>query len=235
MPTVEEKVDRLEKVLAEFISSVRESRIHTEEELREFKNSVKESQMRTEEELREFKNSVRESQIHTEVEIKAFKDEMKAFKDEMRQINREMNIKWGEMARKLGTITEDLVAPSIPRIVKEEFGLEVEFLGIRMKKRLKDGRVKEYDAIAVAGEYVFVDETKSTLESEDVKDFVKDIQIFREFFPEYKENKIIGILASLYVDENVIRYAENTGFMVLSVGDQLMEVKNTKGFKPKEW
>ena len=98
-----------------------------------------------------------------------------------------------------------------------------------------DGRSKEYDAIAVAGGYVYVDETKSTLDSEDVKDFIEDIQGFREFFPEYEGKRIIGILASLYVDEGALKYAEKSGFLVLAVGDALMEVKNTKGFKPKEW
>ncbi|NUO07565.1 MAG: hypothetical protein HUU08_02630 [Candidatus Brocadia sp.] len=196
---VEEKVDRLERALEEFVTNVGI----------EF-NKLYNSQMRTEAELRDFKN-------------------------EMRQQTREMNIKWGEMARKMGTITEDLVSPSIPGIIREEFGIEVEFLGIRMKKRLQDGRVKEYDAVAVAGEFVFVDDTKSTLDSDDVKDFIKAIQGFRDFFPEYKGKKIVGILASLFVDESVIRYAEKSGFFVLAVGDKLMEVKNTKGFKPKEW
>lgn len=196
---VKERVDRLERVLEEFVTSVGI----------EF-NKLYNSQMRTEAELREFK-------------------------DEMRQQTREMNVKWGEMAKKLGTITEDLVAPSIPRIIREEFGIEVEFLGIRMKKRLQDGRVKEYDAVATAGGYVFVDSTKSTLDSEDVRDFITDIQEFRDFFPEYKEKKVVGIMASLFVDESVIRYAEKSGFLVIAVGDKLMEVMNSKGFKPKEW
>jgi hypothetical protein len=178
--------------------------------------------------VQDFIASMKESHLRTESELREFKDDMK-------QQNREMNMKWGLMAKKLGTITEDLVAPSIPRIVTEEYGLEVTFLGIRMKKKLRDGRIKEYDAIAVADECVFVDETKSTLDSEDVKDFIKDIQEFRDFFPEYKKNKIIGILASLYADEGVIRYAEKSGFLVLAAGDKLMEVKNSKGFKPKEW
>src|SRR3972149_658589 len=178
--------------------------------------------------VQDFIASMKESHLRTESELREFKDDMK-------QQNREMNMKWGQMAKKLGTITEDLVAPGIPRIVTEEYGLEVTFLGIRMKKKLRDGRIKEYDAIAVAGECVFVDETKSTLDSEDVKDFIKDIQEFRDFFPEYEKNKIIGVLASLYVDENVIKYAERSGFLVLAVGDKLMEVMNTKGFKPKEW
>lgn len=178
--------------------------------------------------VQDFIASMKESHLRTESELREFKDDMK-------QQNREMNMKWGQMAKKLGTITEDLVAPSIPRIVTEEYGLEVTFLGIRMKKKLRDGRIKEYDAIAVADECVFVDETKSTLDSEDVKDFIKDIQEFRDFFPEYKKNKIIGILASLYADEGVIRYAEKSGFLALAAGDKLMEVKNSKGFKPKEW
>ena len=206
MPVTEKRVSRLERALEDFVTNV----------------GI------------EF-NKLYNSQMRTEAEIREFKDEMRTFKEENRQQRREMNIKWGEMARKLGTITEDLVAPSIPRIINEMFGLDVVFLGIRMKKKLQDGRIKEYDAIAVAGEYVYVDETKSTLDSEDVKDFIEDIQGFREFFPEYEGKKIIGVLASLYVDESVIKYAEKAGFLVFAVGEALMEVKNTKGFKPKEW
>jgi len=189
--TVEEKVDRLEKVLEGFIISVRDAQVRTETELRDFK-------------------------------------------DEMRKDRREMNIKWGEMAKKMGTMVEDLAAPSIPRIVKEKFGLEPRFFGIRVKKWL-NGKVKEYDVIEVAGDYVFLNSTKSTLESSDIRDFIKDISVFREFFPEYEDKKIIGMVASLYVDDSVLKYAEKNGLIVLAVGDQIMEIKNTKGFKPKEW
>src|SRR3989339_2093189 len=143
MPVTEKRVSRLERALEDFVTNVGI----------EF-NKLYNSQMRTEAELREFK------------------DEMRTFKEENRQQRREMNIKWGEMARKLGTITEDLVAPSIPRIINEMFGLDVTFLGIRRKKKLTDGRSKECDAITVAGECVFVDEPKRTLDSEDVKDFI---------------------------------------------------------------
>jgi len=206
MPVTEKRVSRLERALEYFVTNVGI----------EF-NKLYNSQMRTEAELREFK------------------DEIRTFKEENRQQRREMNIKWEEMARKLGTITEDLVTPSIPRIIKEEYVLKVTDLMVRRKKRLTDGRSKEYDVVAVAGEYVFVDETKSTLDSEDVKDFIEDIQGFRDFFPEYEQNKVVGILASLYVDEGAIKYAEKSGFLVLAVGEALMEIKNTKGFKPKEW
>lgn len=199
MPIVEERVDRLEQALENFISNVGI----------EF-NKLYNSQMRTEAELREFK-------------------------DEMRRQNREMNIKWGELANKMGTMAEDLVAPSLPRIVKEELGLEVTDLTIRRKRKLKDGSSREYDALTIANGYVFLNSIKSTLRPSDIERFIEEIKDFRDVFPEYKKYKIIGILASLYVDESIIKRAEKVGFLVLAAGDQLMEVRNTKGFKPKEW
>lgn len=61
--------------------------------------------------------------------------------------------------------------------------MKIEYLRIRMKKILQDGREKEYDSVA----------------------------------------------------ERVIKYAEKSGFLVIAVGDKLMEVRNSKGFLPKEW
>lgn len=245
MQTIEKKVDRLEKALEDFIFNVGieynkliNSQMRTEKELRDFKDEMKgfKDEMKV---FREESEKDRKA-LHDEMKgfkdgVEDFKDEMKDFKDEAREINRDMNRKWGEMANKLGTITEDLVAPSLPRIVREEFDLEVTDLMVRRKKKLKDGRLKEYDAIAAAGGYVFVNSTKSSFKNIDADGFIEDIQEFREFFSEFSDYKLIGVLASLYVEESFIRYAENKGFLVLSVGDQLMEVKNTKGFKPKEW
>ncbi len=160
--------------------------------------------------------------------------EREEYYKKLEEERRQWNLRWGELANRLGTMVEDLVYPSLPRIIKEEFNLEVEFIAVDIKKRL-NGKEKEYDAIAIAGNYVFINSTKSRLRIKDVDDFVNDILEFREFYPEYKEKKLIGVLATLRVDENVLRYAEKTGFLVLAVGDELMEVKNTKGFKPKEW
>ena len=106
---------------------------------------------------------------------------------------------------------------------------------VRRKRKLKDGSVREFDGIAIADGYAFVNSTKSTLRSSDVEALVGEIAEFRRFFPEYGKEKVIGILASLYVEDSLVRYAETMGFLVLALGDTLMEIKNTPGFKPKEW
>lgn len=206
MAAVIERVDRLEEALQDFITNV----------------GI------------EF-NKLYNSQMRTEAEMRAFKDEMRTFKDEMRQQSRDMNRKWGEVSNKLGTMVEDLVAPSLPRIVEEQLREIVHDLMPRRKRRLADGRVKEFDAVAVTSNLVCLNSTKATLRSADVDRFVEDIAVFREFFPEYDALPLVGILASLAVDDSVLNYAERRGFFVLAVGDELMEIKNRSDFEPKRW
>ncbi len=106
---------------------------------------------------------------------------------------------------------------------------------MRRKIKLPDEKRNEYDAIAVAGEYLFLNSTKSTLRHKDIEAFKDEIKGFREIFPEYGDKKIIGLLASLYVDEGFIGQAEKQGFFVLGVGEHLMDIKNSEGFKQNEW
>ncbi len=97
-----------------------------------------------------------------QIEMKNFKDEMLDYKElTQRNIDRidadriKMNKQWGNLANKMGTMVEDLIYPSLSRIIVEQFGLEVEYLAILVKKRIEDGSRKEWDAIALAGELVF--------------------------------------------------------------------------------
>ena len=173
-------------------------------------------------------NKVYNSQLRTEVELRAFKEEN-------RRQTREMNRQWGELANKLGTLVEDLVYPSLPRILRETLRQEILDLGARRKRRLADGRVKEFDAVAVMTDLIGLNSTKATLNSADVDRFVDDIAVFREFFPEYRELPVVGILATLAVEESVLNYATKVGFLVLATGDEVMEVKNRPGFEPKRW
>jgi len=234
MAAVVERVDRLEQAIQDFVTSVGiefnklyNSQMRTEAELRAFKDDMESFKN----EMAGFKNGMASFKDG----MASFKDEMASFKDEMRQQNREMNRKWGDMANKLGTMVEDLVAPSLSRIVEDQLGEIVLDLMPRRKRRLPDGRVKEFDAIAVTSNLLCLNSTKASLRGADVDSFITDITTFREFFPEYAELPLIGILASLAVDESVLAYAEKQGFLVLAVGDQLMDVQNHPGFEPKRW
>jgi hypothetical protein len=104
-------------------------------------------------------------------------------------------------------------------------------VAIRVKHRGPNGRRKEFDAYAVTEELVFLNSTKATLRSSDVDAFLTEIATF----PEYRTLPLVGILTTLAVEERVLSYAEKQGFLVLAVGDEVMEVKNRPGFEPKRW
>jgi hypothetical protein len=175
------------------------------------------------------------SRLQTEAEIRDLKREMSAFQDEVRRENREMNRKWGDMANKLGTIVEDLVAPSLPPIVEAVLGTPFIDLRVRQKRRLPDGEVREFDAIVVTADSLCLNSTKASLRSADVERFLEEIDAFRRFFPEHDSLPLVGILATLAVEQSVLGDAEKLGFLVLAVGDTLMDIQNRPGFEPKRW
>ncbi len=247
-PVTHERVDRLEKSIDRFVTNVGiefnklyNSQMRTEAELRAFKDEMsefkdemsefKDGMSEFKDEMSEFKDGMSEFKD----EMSEFKDEMSEFKDETQQDRREMNRKWGDLANKLGTMVEDLVYPSLARVVRESLNQEVLDLSIRRKRRLPDGRVQEFDAIALTPDLACLNSTKATLRSADVAAFVEEIATFREFFPEYHGLPVVGILATLAVDDSVLNYAERLGFLVTAVGDEVMEIKNRPGFEPKRW
>jgi len=173
-----------------------------------------------------------------EREMRDFKDEMRDFKDEMRDSKNEMNRKWGDLANKMGTMAEDLVAPSITRILRTVVGCppdDIQSMAVRVRRQhpLERGRSREFDVVAACGEYVLINETKSRLDPQIIQDFAERMPHAREFFPEYADKKLIGAIASLYVDESLARQGEQLGLVVLGFGAGVMDVLNSPGFVPK--
>ncbi len=213
---LEHRVDRLEDMMIDLTANVRQLTLETrafQQEMREFKD-----------EMREFKDEMRE-----------FKDEMREFKDEMRKESREMNRRWGDISNSLGMLVENIVAPSIPRVLREVLGCpdgSEQFLTVRYRATMPDGRSREFDALAGCGEYLLINETKSRLGPADLDPFVELLKTARNYLPQYAERKIVGALASLYVDPTLITAGERRGLLVLGMTDEAMKVLNSSDFRP---
>jgi len=90
--------------------------------------------------------------VNTDVALRRLEAFLEAFKEEMNEDRKKMYKMWGELANKMGTLVEDIVAPNILRIAKEYFGAEeLDFLGVRISKRnVKDrSKMREFDVIAM--------------------------------------------------------------------------------------
>ncbi|GAB6072241.1 hypothetical protein JCM14244_06180 [Venenivibrio stagnispumantis] len=126
------------------------------------------------------------------------------------RLSKEMNKRWGELANKLGTIVEDIIAPAVSPVIKQYFNCEIDDLQVnRKKKDKKTGLKDEFDVIAVSDDCktVFLVEVKSTPKIDYINEFKdKKIDRFLTLFPEYREYKLIPIFASLRLEEDIINY-----------------------------
>ena len=185
--------------------------------------------------LDELMASLARQAARTERQVERTSREMVAFKAEGKRMNRQ----WGELANRLGTLAEDIVAPSVPRVLRKVVGTPrapVD-IAVRIVRHLpaSPDTEREFDVVATCGDYLLVNETKSKLRIEDVREFVAGLPTVRNFFPEYAGKRVIGAIASLYVTPKVARFAEAQGLIVLGLGDDLMDVLNSPGFVPREF
>jgi Sec-independent protein translocase protein TatA len=226
MVALDEKVSYLEDILQKVAYSQFETNMslnRLSNEMREFKDEMREFK----DEMREFKDEMREFKD----EMSEFKDEMSDYKDWSKKQIISMNRQWGDLANKLGTVVEDIVAPNIPRIAKVYFGCpEVDYIAVRVKKRsvTDRSRRREFDAIAVCEKIFILNETKSSPETRDVDklaEFVQSGELF-DYFPEYKGYRICPVFSSLYLDDAFVAYLSRKGVYALTMKDDTMEIVN---------
>ncbi len=211
---VEEKFEYLESVLGQFIVRTSTSFGRLERNISALVSEMSDFKQ----EMSEFKQ-----------EMSEFKQEMREFKDESRADRKNMNKKWGELANKMGTVVEDIVAPSLGGIAREYFKVEeFDFFAVRLKKRNKIDRSlrREFDVVAESEDYFFVVETKATPRTEYIQNFIKFIPELESWFPDAKNKKMIPIFASLYLPEDSIKYLTNNNVFAMAMREDNMDILN---------
>ena len=184
-------------------------------------------------ELRELMKALAEQGLRTEAsvsqlsrEMRAFKDEMREFKDETRRDRQRMNKQWGDLANRLGTLVEDIVAPNLPRVARELLGCATpDLFAVRVSRHI-GGETREYDAIVVCPDAVLVNETKSKLLPAHLEPFAARLAELPRIFPEYAGRRVVGVLAGLSVDPGMLGAATARGIAVMAMGEETMQVLN---------
>jgi len=169
-----------------------------------------------------------------ETSLEAFKDEMRAFKDEVNEDRRRMNKMWGELASKMGTLVEDIVAPNIAGVARRYFGAEEleDFMIRRRKRNTKDeNKIREFDVIAVWDDKVIINETKSTPRIDYINDFIDVLKEITDYFPEYRDKQIIPIFSSLYLPEDIVDYLTRNKIYAMGMNDDTMDLLNFEKVK----
>ena len=238
---VQEKFDYLESVLGQFIvtSSTSLSRLERNisalsTEMKAFKDEMLEFK----DEMRGFKNEMRGFKD----DVQDFKGEMKGFKDEMRDFKsmveadiaesradrKAMNKKWGELANKMGTVVEDIVAPCISGVAREYFQVaEFDFFAVRLQKKNGSGTMRrEFDVVAESENHLFVVETKATPRTTDIQKFIDFVPEITDWFPAARTKTIVPVLASLYLPPDVVHFLTRNRIFALAMKDDNMDLLN---------
>jgi len=142
---------------------------------------------------------------------------------------RDMNKLWIEIVNNMGTLAEDIVAPNISGIAQKYFGCSdiKDFMVRRRKKNTKDAsKVREFDVIAVCDDKVIINETKSTPKIEYINEFINVLKEIYDYFPEYRDKKIIPIFSSLYIPEDLVTYLTKNRIYAMAMKDDTMDLLN---------
>ena len=194
----------------------------TDNELKALVASLAVIQKETEKQIQETEKQLQE----TDSQIKKMSEEMAASKKEVdkqlketdKQLKetdkqlKELGKQIGGLGQKFGSFTEGLALPSMQKILRDQFQMEVISPSVRVKKA---GEEIEIDVLAYANSAInkaYVVEVKSHLRQEGIIQLEQIIQKFRYFFPEHKDKKLYGILAAVDMSDTLKKRVLSSGF-----------------------
>ncbi|MGC9450967.1 MAG: hypothetical protein ACP5I4_05915 [Oceanipulchritudo sp.] len=219
MLNMEERVHYLENVMAELAHE----QVRTEIFLKDFGK-------RMDRHVAEMKADTQRFTERMEITISEMKEDTRRMKEDTRRMKedtRRMKKAWGDLANKMGTVVEDIVAPNIPRLALEEFDFdEVEDFAVRPRRTSRRGarRQTEFDVVCSGpGKVIFV-EVKSTSDLEKIKATAGRMREFFDFFPEYEGKELIGAFASWSIDAKLLSAISEAGLYGIAMGDETMKI-----------
>ena len=160
---------------------------------------------------------------------KAAEDRQVRFEQEMRASKRELDKKWGDLANKMGTIIEDILAPNLRRLAREHFRFEtiLDFMIRRSRRRPDRPEIEsEFDTLVVGPEAVILGEAKSSPTLEYADAFADKVRTFFDFFPEYRGRRLIAVFGSWAIADPIVARLTVHGIYAMRMGVDTMELAN---------
>ena len=68
-----------------------------------------------------------------------------------------------------------------------------------------------------------------------MREHTERLKMFKQFFPEYADKKVVGAVAGIVIDEGVDKFAYREGLFLIGQSGESVKIINDKKFKPKIW
>jgi len=221
MDRLENNVDSLELIFSRFM-------VETNAMFKQADRRMTDWEQRMDESDKRWEKRMDESDKRWEKRMAKIEQRMDGSDKRFKEEHKYWNKRWGDLARTLGRIAEDIVAPNIPRLAKHHFGcVKLDDFMVRRKHwHSTISKEREFDVIAVCDNKVIINETKSTAKIDYINDFVDMLAEFTGYFPEYEGKTIIPIFASLHLSEEIVKYLSKKNIYAMAMGTETMELLN---------
>ena len=131
-----------------------------------------------------------------------------------------------------GKLVESLVKGGVVEMFNQR-NILINDIARERERRVGDATY-EFDIIAIDGDEMVVVEVKSTLDLEDVDNFMEKMKLFRSIFREYRDKKKIhGAVAYLKENRGAAGRAMAEGLWVIRATGDSSSIINSENFDPK--
>ncbi|EPF16127.1 MULTISPECIES: DUF3782 domain-containing protein [Microcystis] len=223
MATTSEDVWRILAELATAQAELTAAQKETDKQLKETDLLLKEVSQQQKENAQQLKETDRQQKENAQQQKKTDK--------QLKELGQQI----GGLGAKFGSFTEGLALPSMEKILRQRFGMEVVSPSVRVSK---DGQHLEIDVLAYTnGELntAYIVEVKSHAREESITQLKSILQRFRSFFSEHKDKKLYGILASVDLSNELREKILQEGFYVARIHDQVFELDIPDNFQPRPY
>ena len=206
----------------------------TAEEVWQLLAELTTAQKETDLQLKEVSQTQKETNLQLKEVSQAQKETDLQQKETARQI-KELGKQIGGLGSKFGSFTEGLALPSMEKILRQRFGMEVVSPSVRASK---EGKHMEIDVLAYTNgnlNIAYVVEVKSHAREDSITQLKSILQRFRTFFPEHKDKQLYGILASVDMSPELRQKTLQEGFYVARIHDQVFEIDTPENFQPQSY
>ncbi len=148
---------------------------------------------------------------------------------------KELGKQIGGLGEKFGSFTEGIAVPSIEKLLREQFKMDV--VGLRVKSK-KNGHTMELDVLAYANSDIhqaYIVEIKSHLREEGLQQILKHLETFPTFFPEHQDKELYGILACVDSLEELEKRVIQSGIYLAKIHDETFALRVPENFHPKSF
>ncbi len=211
------------KMFQEMVREDRERRAELDRRMQETDRQMQETDRRMQETDRQMQETDRRMQ-ETDRQMQ-----------ETDRLVKEVSRQVGNLGSRWGEFVEGIVAPACETLFAKR-GIPVHRVSPRVKaKSLDNSRRMEIDLMVVNTDSVVLVEVKSRLTAEDVRDHLKRVREFKEFYEGESGAKVMGAVAGILIDNDVDRFAMNEGLFVIVQSGDSVKLANDDTFVPRIW